>query len=164
MRRHLYFVCPTDGLEGVIESTFKQESYFLTSLGNSLMLNSEEISEVSELILTKDIQDISFIMSDDNKVFLEAMENRSIKELSSLSSFYHQVRQSKNISQLTWQTENLHLIVLSHHLNDKIKRLKHALNILPVDIKVAGKIYNRQEESFNSTYPELICKNFVSLN
>ena len=47
MQKHLFFVCPTDNLESVINFKFKHENYFLTSLGNSFEFNKDNVNEIN---------------------------------------------------------------------------------------------------------------------
>mgnify|MGYP004137638051 CR=1 FL=1 len=70
MRKHLYFVCPTDHLETVINDHCYQENYYLTSLGNSVSFNSEFIGEINSLIEANRITEITFILSDNTSAIL----------------------------------------------------------------------------------------------
>lgn len=56
MQKHLYFICPTDHLETVINNTFKQENYYCNSLGNSIKFDSEMVGQINVLIETKNIR------------------------------------------------------------------------------------------------------------
>ena len=46
MLKHLYFICPTDFLEGVIENVFKQINYYYTSLGNSITFDKDSVKQL----------------------------------------------------------------------------------------------------------------------
>ncbi len=93
MQKHLYFICPTDYLETVIEASFLEENYFLTSLGNSLRLDSETLGEINGFIESKNINEITFVLSEDNRFFNKKDElklqtisvhlNKKIRELRS---------------------------------------------------------------------------------
>ena len=47
MQKRLFFICPTDNLEKAINFKFKQENYFLTSLGNSFEFNKDDVKEIN---------------------------------------------------------------------------------------------------------------------
>ncbi|MFT7073820.1 MAG: hypothetical protein ACJAX3_002820, partial [Patiriisocius sp.] len=61
MKKHLFFICPTDYLEFTINQSFKDKNYYFTSLGNSVKFHSETMYEIKHLIRKYDIREISFI-------------------------------------------------------------------------------------------------------
>ena len=74
MKKCLYFICPTDCLESTIQSTFHQENFFYSSLGNSVNFNECELNQAKQLICDKGIREISFILADDfMKIFAEVL-------------------------------------------------------------------------------------------
>ncbi len=81
MRKHLYFICPTDRLEAVINARFKQENYYWTSLGNSVSFDNERVGEINALMETKSITGITFVLSDDNCMFLDALKDREFSSI-----------------------------------------------------------------------------------
>ncbi len=166
MRKQLYFTCPTDCLEPIINDTFKQENFYCTSLGNSLSFNVQVVSQIKKLIITNEIKEISFVLSIDNRIVLDALRKQDFSEVQGLSDFYGKMTKNKKHSEASWQKSDLHM-VLSYHLNSKIKELKHGLdaNDLSVDqLKITGKIYNRKANTFDHIYSDLICLEYLSLN
>ncbi len=165
MQRHLYFICPTDHLESVINSTFKQENYYLTSLGNSIAFDTDMMVQMNELLHVKNIRDISFVLSDNNRILSDALENKDYSQITGLSNFYNEITKQKEHSEGVWQTYNRQFLMLSHHLNDKIKELRLALKALSIDpLPISGKIYDRNKETFSEIYSDLICRNYVGVN
>ena len=71
MSRHLYFVCPTDNLEKLIEEKYPQENYYLTSLGNSIKFSNDFIVEINGLIEAKGIEKVTFVLSKNNHFILD---------------------------------------------------------------------------------------------
>jgi hypothetical protein len=71
MNKHLYFICPTDHLETVIQKISQEKNYYLTSLGNSIDLDFETMGQINSLIESKKITQISFILSNNNHFFNE---------------------------------------------------------------------------------------------
>ena len=57
MSNNLYFICPTDNLESIINSTFNEEKYYVTSLANSITFNHQFIKLTSNII--RDLKAIS---------------------------------------------------------------------------------------------------------
>ncbi len=165
MQKHLYFVCPTDHLEPVINSTFKQENYYFTSLGNSIVFDTNMVSQLKELLQAKNIRDISFVLSDNNHIVSDALGKQEFLGIAGLSNFYNQMTRQTEYFEGVWQTYNHQFLILSHHLNDKIKELRLASKCLSIDpLKINGKIYNRHQEVFNDIYSDLICREYVSVN
>ena len=167
MQKHLYFICPTDHLERVIDSTFKQDNYFYTSLGNSITFDAETLEQLVELLSNKNIQNISFVLSDDNSIVLDALGNHEFSQIDGLSSFYREIARQKDRSILLWKSHHLQFSILSNFLNQKIKELRLALgNIYADRIKINGIIYLSQQKTFSDIYSDWICEeNFrFSLN
>lgn len=165
MHRNLYFVCPTDGLEEIINDTFEQENYYYTSLGNSITFDYDVIQNLNELIETKKIEEISFILSDDNPFLLDAIGKKRFVEISGLNNFYNQIIKQKEHSEELWKTLNKQFLLISYHLNNKIKELKFEISSQVIDqLKINGKIYSKRENSFRDIHSELICLEEFNLN
>ena len=165
MQKHLYFICPTDHLEKVIDNTFNQEHYYFTSLGNSVIFDSNRIGWLSELLTTKNIHEISFVISDDNRIVLDAMKTQDYSGITGLNNFYNYILKQEEYADVLWQTSNRQFLVLSYHLNKKIKELRLGLKYkYAEELKIDGKIYNREEMNFRGIYSELVCKESFGLN
>lgn len=163
MHRHLYFICPTDHLEPIINNTFKQENYYISSLGNSIEFDSEMAYEVNELLDSKRIMNISFALSQNNSV-LEAMEKK-YAGISGLTNLQNKLKRQKKYAQEIWDTNDPNFLAISYHLNDKIRELSRVLNHLRIDTpKINGIIYSRLEGRFKSPYSNLMYENNVSVN
>jgi len=165
MNKHLYFICPTDYLETVIDNTFKQEKYYCTSLGNSITFDKDMMWRLNEILEEKEISEISFILSDDNRIVLDALGKQGFSEIIGLNNFYNQIIRQKKNSEVSWQTRNRQFLILSYHLHNKIKELRFGLKNLFFDqFKINGQIYNKEKRIFNHIYTELICEESFSLN
>ena len=165
MQKQLYFICPTDHLEPVIDDAFGQESYYISSLGNSIVFDDKLMELIKELIVSRDIREIFFVLSDENRIVLDAFENQAFSEIKSLDHFYNQITRNKKQAKVLWRTWNRQLLVLSYHMNEKIRELKLGLNGLFIDqLKISGKIYRRQESSFTDLYSDLLCIESYNLN
>lgn len=165
MRRTLHFICPTDCLESIINQTFSGEHYFFTSLGNSLTFDEETVSRVINLIETKDIRQISFILSNDNKIVLDALGNQIFGTLKGLYDFYHLLEKEKALAEDLWLHYNRPFLLSSCHLQQKIGELKAGLqNRSKSGLNIDAKIYKKQEGIFRRIYPKLILKRNLNLN
>lgn len=165
MQKLLYFICPTDCLEPIINNTFRQENYYISSLGNSIVFDNKAMDQLKELITSNNIREISFVLSYDNRVILDALGNQDFSEISGLNHFYKEIIRKKKDSEASWQTWNPQLLILSYYLNDKIRELKFRLNGLFFDrLKISGKIYNRRENIFKNIYSDSICIEYFGLN
>ena len=164
MTRHLYFVCPTDNLEPVIDNEFKQENYYITSLGNSITFDNETISEINELLSSRNIRNVSFVLSHNNRVVMEAIE-KGDTEIPGLIDFQCRIKEQKKQSEALWLKADHRLLTLSYHLNSQISLLRSELSCIadhPPSIK--GMIYDLSERKFKGIYSYMISENQVSVN
>ena len=165
MHNHLFLICPTDYLESVIANTFNQRNYYFTSLGNSIVFDTATVEQIIELIETKNINEISFVLSDDNSIILDALGKQNFSEITALTGFYDNIIKQKKHSEVSWQTCNRQALILSYYLNNKIKELGKILRGSCFEqLKIYGKIYNRQEMNFSDIYPDSVCRGYFDLN
>ncbi len=165
MQKLLYFICPTDCLESIINHTFRHENYYYSSLGNSVEFDNEVVGQIKELILIKNIREISFVLSSDNRIVLDALSNQDFSDITGLNNYHNHIIKEKERSEVFWKTLNHQRLILSYHLNGKMKELKLRLNDSFFDqLKISGQIYNKQENTFHAIYPELICVEYLNLN
>ncbi len=157
MNSRLYFICPTDCLESIIENTFHQENYFYSSLGNSVPFTQIELSQIMKLICSKGIREIYFILSDDNQIVSDAIDKQDFSNIRGLKKFYDQVILQKEHLEMSWKTQNSQLLILSSFLNEKIEKLKNGLSDLMIgEITIKSKIYIKKEYVFKDIFSDLI--------
>jgi hypothetical protein len=165
MKSCLYFICPTDCLESIIESKFHHENYFYGSLGNSLTFTQNELNQIKELICSKGIREIYFVLSDDNQIVSDAIGNQDFSDIRGLENFYNQVQLQKEHLEMSWQIQNPQFLILSSFLNTKIEKLKDGLSDLMIgEIAIVGKIFSKEEHQFKDIYSDLICREDSILN
>lgn len=165
MHKTLFLLCPTDCLEPIVNDTFKHENYFYSSLGNSFISDIETIKYIKELVKKQNIQKIYFILSEDNKIILDALGSRFFGKVRGLKKQYANIVRQQEHSQTFWHTEDSQFSILSYYLNDQIKKLQFELgNLCSNTIKIRGKIYNRHEDIFKNIYHDLVCVEKYSLN
>ena len=164
MNKRLFFICPTDFLEPVINDTFKGENYFITSLGNSIAFDADKVEEINALIETKGIKEITFILSADNRIVLDAIENKEFSRISGLDNFYDEITHQKRHSRLEWKTINPNNAVLADHLDKKIQELRTKLSKWLADhINIVSKVYYKQSRVFIEINRDLL-DHQISLN
>lgn len=157
MHKHLYFICPTDHLESVINTTYRQENYYCTSLGNSITFDAKVVGQIHQLIETKKISRITFVLSNTNNIVGDALKNHDFVRIRGLDTFYDEILKQKSHSTLFGQSNHLSFLV-SSYLNKKIKELQRKLNNVPNSlIKINGKIYIREKNTFKNIYSDLVC-------
>ena len=165
MQKHLYFICPTDYLETIINDTFKHENYYVTSLGNSIAFNADQVEEINALIENKGISEITFVLSDNNRIVVDALENQSFANISGLSNFYREIVRQKKRTRVTWRTKDFRTFVLSYYLAMKVRELMPRLKSWPIDqLKINAKIYNKRKKVFSQVFSDLIYSQHFILN
>lgn len=165
MEKHLYFVCPTDHLESVINNSFEQENYFCSSLGNSIRFYGSTVAQINNIIATKNITEITFVLSDSNPIVMDALSDRDFSELRGLRRFYNEMLRQKQRSKMLWQTNNWQVPILSAYLNMKITELQPKIRRWMMEpIKINGKLYYRKQQLFKELHFDFLCGNNFSLN
>ncbi|CAM1343556.1 hypothetical protein [Tenacibaculum amylolyticum] len=165
MQKHLYFVCPTDHIETVINSTFQEENYYWTTLGNSVSFTRDTIREMYALIVTKNITEITFVLSDDNKIVKDALQKQQFSEIRGLDNFYDKISHQRQFATLLWQTDDPRFPVISRYLLAKIQDLQLSMDSeFSSHVKIGAKIYNRNEQIFKKIYAPLFHLESFNLN
>ena len=120
---HLYFICPTDHLETVINNKLRQENYFVTSLGNSLSFNQDFVEEIISLIEVKQVSEVTFVLSNTNKIILGTLIDQEIYRIEGLKGYYNAITSQLKRSMKVWQTPNIRIPIIANYLNLKIREL-----------------------------------------
>ena len=149
MQKNLYFLCPSENLEAVIEKSFPQENYFLSSLGNSISFSDDFILDINSLIESKGIGKITFILSNNNRFILDAMKNQEFKYIKELKEYYKTIEKRKVLTIKSYKNENFTSLITSHILKTKINELNSNLfDWIRNKISIEGKIYDPTKNMF----------------
>ena len=149
MQKNLYFLCPSDNLEAVIEKSYPQENYFLSSLGNSISFSDDFILEINSLLESKGIGKITFILSNNNRFILDAMKNQEFKYIKELKEYYKTIEKRKVLTIKSYKNKNFTSLITSHILKTKINELNSNLfDWIRNKISIEGKIYHPTKNIF----------------
>ena len=149
MQKNLYFLCPSDNLEAVIEKRYPQENYFLSSLGNSISFSDDFILNINSLIESKGIEKITFILSNNNRFILDAMKNQEFKYIKELKEYYKTIEERKVLTIKSYKNKNFTSLITSHILKTKINELNSNLfDWIRNKISIEGKIYDPTKDMF----------------
>ena len=149
MQKNLYFLCPSDNLEAVIEKRYPQENYFLSSLGNSISFSDDFILDINSLIESKGIGKITFILSNNNRFILDAMKNQEFKYIKELKEYYKTIEERKVLTIKSYKNKNFKSLITSHILKTKINELNSNLfDWIRNKISIEGKIYDPTKDMF----------------
>ena len=165
MNNCLYIICPTDHLEPLVRKWFEGQKYFYTSLGNTLTIDKNTLAQIAITINRHNINKITFILSEENSIVLDALNNQKFSTITGLKESYKSIIEQKREALNLWNTHNQHTLFLSYYLNQKIKdlqsRLKEHLSNPP---NINGKLYSKPYNSFRNIYSHLICLNAAHIN
>lgn len=165
MQKCFFLICPTDCLEQTINKAFKHENYFYTSLGNSFVYDRKTVEYVRGVVRKHRIEEIYFVLSNDNKIVMDALGDIDFSNIGALNNFYNDIEKQKECTKLFLQNNKNQHAVLSYVLNKKIKELEVHLNFLSNQpIKIRGKIYQRNWNEFIDIYSDLVCLQKHHLN
>ena len=149
MPKNLYFLCPSENLEAVIEKSYPQENYFLSSLGNSISFSDDFILDINSLIESKGIGKITFILSNNNRFILDAMKNQEFKYIKELKEYYKTIEKRKVLTIKSYKNKNFTSLITSHILKTKINELNSNLfDWIRNKISIEGKIYDPTKNMF----------------
>lgn len=158
MRKCLYMVCPTDQLESAINARFEGHNYFYTTLGNTLILDKNTVGQIAALLDKNSIREITFILSEDNCIVLDALKNQHFLTINGLNGPYAHLQKHKKHVLSSWDAEHQHTLILSHHLNQKIKELKAGLQgLLTTPPLINGKLFSVHTKDFRPIHSDLVC-------
>lgn len=132
MKKHLFFVCPTDNLESIIDLKFKHKNYYLSSLGNSMTFNEEIVNEIDMLIKRFKITEIIFVLGSNNKIINDALADQEFSNIKVLRPLYKEITLQNKLLKALWKPSNIILPIISSHLNKKIKELSLKMRTLSI--------------------------------
>lgn len=160
MQNRLFFICPTDRLEPIINSAFNGVNYFYSSLGNSVGFDYHTMQYLEQMIEKNNIREIFFVLAYDNAILLDAIGARKYECIYGMSDFYENINiQNNNAVVLSLIHKNL-FTILSSHLSRQIKELKqHSPQILENKIYLEGLILNKTDLVFQKQS----CSNIIWL-
>lgn len=164
MSRNLYFICPTDNLESIINSTFNEENYFVTSLANSVTLNRELVKKLFSIIKSKKINHVTFILSDNNTIVQDALRSKNFKDIRGLGSFYERIEKHKCYVDSVWCSSDIQQIIISYILNHKKREFENLINSSVKQLNINAIIYNSHRDEFSKVRGELLSLDFFNLN
>ena len=165
MQKRLYLLCPTDYLETIVNDAFSCDNFFYYSLGTSFTMEVNSIESIRKLVKKHHIQEISFVLSNNNHIVNDALGKQNFIKMRGLCCLYFQITKQKRYSDLFWQTDYNQFSILSYHLNSKIKELQWELGkTVNSPLEINGKIYDRAHNVFKNIYADLICMGKHSLN
>lgn len=152
MKRKLYFICPTDHLESIINNKFPEENFFYTSLVNSVNFNLKNTLEISRLVNSKEISEINFVLSINNVFVEDALNKQLFNGTRGLKKFYNSVRDNTEFVKSIWYSNDVRIPIISNYLNSQIRQFSNQIYIENGNkIMLNGQIY-----IFNDTYFERI--------
>lgn len=165
MHKCLYMICPTDKLESVIFHRFEGQKYFYSSLGNSVVLDKITLRQITALIQTEGINEISFVLSEDNLIVRDAVRTQKFSDIGGLKKLYNSIEQQKNQTIHPWQTCNQYAEFLSYYLTQRIEELQSRLQDFALNQPtIHAKLYSPDEDRFRAVYSDMFRVDTVQLN
>ena len=165
MQKHLFFICPSDSLEGKINLAYSESNLFISSIGNSIVFDQSTSLEINGLIGKQGIAEITFVLSTDNRIVQDACQEQRFRDVKGMQSFYAEIIKHKELAERTWQSDVPIPLVSSMYLQRKREELLSSIDKNLIDhIKVNHSIYCRRESRFQEIAPELLRRTLFCLN
>ena len=130
------------------------------------MFDVDQVGLLTSFIETKQISEVTFILSDDNKIIEEALFCKDYTDNKFLKKFYLYIKtQNKRFRFLT-EKQNPISTISSYYLNDKVKKLTNELSSLWFSHKITvnAKIYKRKKNRFYKTSFDTFYRDYFYLN
>jgi len=163
--KHLYFICPTDNLETIIENTFSNTNYYLSSLGNTINFDQGFIEEVNAQIRAKGISEITFILFDTNRIILDLYALEEKKSMENIDKFFSNEHKNKEDKTISEQQGVYYSQLIATYLYSKIRELQLAMSESShKHLKINGQVYNRKMNIFTEIKNRTACYSSFSLN
>lgn len=161
----LYFICPTDQLEPLINERFDGEKYFYTSLGNCLLLDKCALYRLACFIEAYAISEVLFVLSEDNGIIRDAVSDQKFFDVIGLKASLSHLKGHREQAENVWRFVNQNTVTLSYHLNEKMKELEAGLQeVLPTVPRISGKLLSENRKHLREVLPELLCMQLENLN
>ena len=137
----------------------------MTSLGNSISFDQEMTMTVNDLIAVKNIRQISFVLSDNNRIVTDALSKKSFSDLVDLNKFYRNIDRQKRQCEEVWPPNYHQFLISSYFLNHKLMQLRAQLDEdLKSQIHLSAKIYKRKQGIFRDICSFSVVRDCVVLN
>lgn len=151
MHNRLFFVCPADRLESIINTKFRGVNHYYTSLGDSVIFDHNTVGQIKRLIIKNNIKEIFFVLSNNNPIVLDALGNQEYARITKMTDFYRNLKVDNKYPLVLWHINKNQLSVITPHLSNKIKELEKALShTFMREIKIEGRIYSGSDFGFYS--------------
>ena len=164
MFNKLYFICPTDNIESIINSKLNDNNFYITSLANSITFNYNFIKELYSIIESKKISEITFVLSDDNRLINDALENKENKNIRSLDHLNLKIYSHKNFFKKESTISKIRQDIISYLLNQKKNELKNITDSLGLKLDINAKVYNKEVNEFTKVKSKLLNLESFNLN
>ena len=164
MFNKLYFICPTDNIESIINSKLNDNNFYITSLANSITFNYDFIKELHSIIESKKISEITFVLSDDNRLINDALENKENKNIKSLDHLNLKIYSQKNFFKKESTISEIRQEIISYLLNHKKNELKNITDSLGLELDINAIVFNKEVNEFTKIKSKLLNLEFFNLN
>jgi len=129
-----------------------------------MKFDEDVIREIKWLLIRKQIDEVSFVLSEDNRLVLDALGNRDFSILSGVQCFYEEVVKKKENSAL-WCIHNRPFLISSYYLNTKMRALElHLKDNDFCQLEINARIYRRDQRTFRAVFPHSMLSDSFTLN
>ena len=165
IHKRLYLICPTDDLEFIIKKRFRGAPYFYTSLGNLISLDERTLGQIAQLVERNSIKEITFVLSTDNNILLDALNDQCFIKIKGLNRGYSDFIECKTQIAEVWKTYRQKDLIFSYYLNQKIKALKKGLSEFLLNVPdINGRLYSKSNDRLRLLPSSIIFLSSCRLN
>ena len=166
MTKHLFFICPTDCLETVINNKIAQENYFHTILANTSSFKSETLGYIKDMLELKNIREITFVLSQENQFLKNLLATQDVFYEKRLYKLRNEILfDEKRFKLLFYNRYNL-LFLINYYLIKKANAFDKALHNcwFKDQITINIKLYNNTINEFTDVNINSLINSCFELN
>lgn len=166
MHKQLFFICPTDYLELVINNNFNCENYFYSTLANSFLFNNDAIGYISSLLEYENIREITFVLSDENNLLFGSLAEDKVFNSNRLIKMKQDILLQNNKLKVLSRGLDANLFLATYFLIKKANSFKNDLNNcwFKDQIRINTKVYITKKKQFRTVEYNTLINNCFQLN
>lgn len=128
-------------------------------------MDQDTIGQIISIIEEQGISEITFVLSEDNPIILDALSRQNFSTIVGMENAYNDVKEHSKAVQRNWNKHDKHVMMLSYYLNQKIEEFRHIVGPrLSAAPCIQGKLYSASYDAFREIYSPLLCMDTTMSN
>ena len=153
----LVFTCPADFLETAVNKAYPGENYFVSSPGNTLVLDRTQTELLEMMLDEKPITDVLWVLADNNPILHDVLGAQTFDHLPGLGGLKQVLAKAEAAADRHWYHDFKLQSLLTVHLDERIRELRRLLHPKYSNrLRFEARIYARERQVFRANTIEAI--------